>query len=137
MANDVTVYDSIEGSNLRPSVKSRVIQLLEASMPSDSAKQTVLGMLVETTVAGSVGATLGVLHAELKDGLDYNGKYPLDLGLGIVSKVGGKVYGSSISREVGNVAIGVYTFRNVSTLLELLKNSSKKRPQQEEPVAAE
>lgn len=105
-------------------------------MPSDGSKQTVLGMIVETTVAGMVGGTLGVLQAELKDGLDYNKKYPIDLGLGIVSKVGGKIYGSATSREVGNIAIGVYAYRNVSALLEMLKGS-KKQPQQEEPVAAE
>lgn len=134
MSQDIAVYDSVVTSNLQPREKSRVIQLLEQAMPKDRQPQTVLGMLVETSVAGTVGGVLGLLQSELKDGLDYNRKYPLDLALGVVSKVGGKVYSSSISREVGSVAIGIYSYRKVEALLTLLK--PKDEPA-EEPIAAE
>ena len=135
MSDEVVLYDSVATSNLRPREKSKVIQLLEQAMPKDRNPQTVLGMLVETSVAGTVGATLGLLQSELKDGLDYNQKYPLDLALGVVSKVGGKVYSSSISREIGSVAIGIYSYRKVEALMSMLK--PKPAPVEEEPVAAE
>lgn len=134
MSEDITIYDSVAGSNLTRSEKSKVIQVLEQAMPKDRSPQTVLNMLVETSVSGAVGATLGLLQSELKDGLDYNRKYPIDLALGAVAKLGGKVYSSSISREVGNVAIGIYSYRKVEALLSALK--PKKEPK-EEPVAAE
>jgi len=132
MTDDIEIYDSVLDSDLMDNEKSRVIQLLERAMPKDRNPQTILSALIETTVSGTVGATLGLMHSELKDGLDYNKKYPLDLVLGVVSKAGGKIYSSSLSREVGNVAIGIYAFRKIEGLMSALK-----RPTEPEPIAAE
>ena len=101
------IIDSIATSNMSAREKSRVLTMLEQVMPKDKSPQTVLAMLVESTVAGSTGALLGIAQAELEDGLDYNQKYPIDLTLGLIAKGAGKIYSSSISREVGNVAIGI------------------------------
>lgn len=127
---DEIIIDSVATSNMSTREKSRVLSMLEQIMPKDKSPQTVLGMLVEGTVAGTTGALLGIAQAELKDGLDYNRKYPIDLTLGVIAKGAGKIYSSSISREVGNVAIGIYSYRNVEKLLTALKPK-------EEPVAAE
>ena len=124
------IIDSIATSNMSAREKSRVLTMLEQVMPKDKSPQTVLAMLVESTVAGSTGALLGIAQAELKDGLDYNQKYPIDLTLGLIAKGAGKIYSSSISREVGNVAIGIYSYRKVEALLTALKPK-------DEPVAAE
>lgn len=112
--------------------QSKVLKILQDAAPG--TPQTVSGMLLETSIAGAVGGTLGLLQSELKDGLDYNRKYPLDLALGVIAKAGGKLYSSSISREIGSVAIGVYAFRKVNALMSALKP----QPEAEtEPVAAE
>ena len=134
MSDDILIFDSVTSSNMTPREKSKVLTLLETAMPKETRPQTVLALLVESTVAGTTGAVLGTLQAELKDGLDYNNKYPIDLVLAALSKAGGRIYSSSLSREVGNVAIGIYSFRKTEALLSSLKPKEQK---ESEPVAAE
>jgi len=119
--NDIELFDQIVSSNLQYREKSKILSLLDSVSTGPGNSQSLLGALVETTVAGTTGSILGVLQAELKDGLDYNRKYPIDLVLAALSGAGGHIYNSQNSRTVKDVAVGVYTFRKVDALLTLVK----------------
>ena len=142
----IEIYESVANSNLKPVTKSRVLQMLELAAPHGKSPQSLLGVLVESSIAGTTGAALGILQAELKDGLDYNRKIPIDLILAALAKAGGLVYSSSISREVGGVALGIYSYRKVSDLLLSFKPKGQVETKgtghvdhtaNEEPIAAE
>lgn len=62
-----------------------------------------------------VAGGLGVLHATMKSGLDYKGKYPVDAALGAIGLIGGTLLaqdemGQDLS-NVGVAAISVFAFR--------------------------
>jgi len=79
--------------------------------------ETLLGMLG----AGGTGALLGTLQSELKNGLDYGGKVPIDALLSLIATAGGMAYNSPGSVRMGQNAFAIYTFRKTSGLLTMLR----------------
>jgi hypothetical protein len=73
--------------------------------------------------AGIVGGVLGFLSAELATGLDFNGKYPIDLGVaaaGLVLPVlpVDMLKGvATDARNAGSNAFAIYVFRQVDKLM--------------------
>ena len=120
MADDIELYDSITHSNMPARDKSSVLAML-GQIAGESQPQTLLGTMLSTSISGVVGGTLGLADAELKDGLDYNKKYPLDLILFGFSAATGLIFKSVVSLKVADTAFGVYSFRTVNRLMKSLK----------------
>lgn len=117
------LIQSVTHSNLTFEQKSRLTDLLnEISAPiAPMAPLPSRGdMLLSSIQSSAVGGGLGLLHAELKEGLDVNG-VPIDLALAVVSKIGALVYRSERSNSISDQAMTVYSFRQVEATLSAIK----------------
>jgi hypothetical protein len=117
------LIQSVSHSNLSFEQKSRLTDLLnEISTPiAPLAPLPSRGdMLLSSIQSSVVGGGLGLLHAELKEGLDVNG-IPIDLALAVVSKIGALVYRSERSNSISDQAMTVYSFRQVESTLSAIK----------------
>lgn len=134
--NPTELVYPVAQSNLSFAEKSKLTTMLQqiqqpigalAPAPSRGA------MLGGTLTASTVGGSLGLLHAELKEGLDVNG-IPVDLGLAVVAKIGALIYKSEQSSKVSDSAMTVYSFRTVDRVLSAIKS---RRAEQQKAQAAE
>lgn len=80
-----------------------------------------------------VGALLGFLNAELATGLDFQGKYPIDLGIAaaglllpVLPVVGSHIRGAELTGDVQNMgaaATAIYAYRQVDRLMRAKRAS--------------
>ncbi len=138
--SELALVDSVQGSNLPAKDKTKLSLMLDKLQePSAQLAPSVSvgGAVVSGVEAGAVGGTLGLLHAELKDGLDVNGK-PIDLMLASFAKAGAVLYGSERSNRVADVAIGICSFRKVEKVRRMIKEHAEaQRAEEAKPQAAE
>lgn len=109
------------------------LQTLYGSAPIQVAqKVTATEALLCLLGAGGTGAILGVLQSELKNGLDYGGKVPIDGLFALIATVGGVAYNSPGSLRAGQNAAAIYSFRKTAGLLTMLRGMVTSTPR---PVA--
>lgn len=124
------VLDRVHSSNMQPSEKNAITRalttLVEPSrgIVSMARPSSLVEFAAESGVAALTGATLGVMQAELKDGLDRNGK-PLDGAIAAVTFVAG-AFGSKTAQEISKTSIGILAFRKTEQFLSVAKAFSKK-----------
>lgn len=125
------VLDRVQSSNMQPSEKTAVTRALafldqpaSGLVPSGQAAGPV-AFAMESLVTTITGGSLGLLHAELKDGLDWNGK-PLDGYGALFLGVSSTVFKSRAGQEAAKTCLGIYAFRKTNDLFSLAKSLSKK-----------
>lgn len=139
MSNTQDLVYSVGQSNLNFDQKSRLTELLkEISSPIAplAPQASRADMLLGTIQSSAVGGGLGLLHAELKEGLDVNG-IPVDLALSVVSKIGALVYRSERSNSISDQAMAVYSFRTTESVLSAIKKRRADNQNSESAQAAE
>jgi len=99
---------------------SRSLARLDRAL-SEGAQITVKDVLAQGSMASVVGGSLGAAKALLRDGLDFGGKIPIDLGIAGLSYAGAVVYNSPTSLSAGNAAEAVFACRKVEALFSRIR----------------
>lgn len=130
-----TLFESVSQSNLPSVEKSQLTRLLQELTspigPTDPLPSRG-NLLVQLGQSSLVGGGLGLLHSELKEGLDVNG-IPIDLVLATLSGIGGIIYRSEGSTEIAKQALTVYSFRTTNDLLTAIKTRRAEAAQMSQP----
>lgn len=119
----ITLYDSIQGSNLGHGEKSALRRWFESNAPAVLSRPRAVhvrnGMAAFRQGSESViaGALLGLVHADAPTGLDVWG-VPVDGGLGFLLTLGSAADSeySSDARNIGTTCLGVFSFRTTTAL---------------------
>lgn len=106
----------------QPDYTDRMHSLYSGGITPVREKPGAAEALIALLGSAGTGVLLGGLQANLKDGLDYGGKVPLDGLLSLLATAGGLAYDSPASVRIGQNAAAIYTFRKTAGLLTLLRS---------------
>ena len=126
MANAIAPYDRV--GIYRPVSRAQTslaapwlqnAQSIVAAPAPEPETVNLIDLLLQKGISGGVGVALGLLQAELKNGLDVH-KVPVDLAASMLADVIGYATNSPATVAVGSSCFTVYSFRKTLQLLGVL-----------------